>query len=148
MKPLTCEMCGSTEIVRKDGLYVCQACGTKYSIEDAKKMMADEVVSIKGTVIIDNTGELPNLIKLGDSAIEAGNPQEALSYANRILELDSSLYRGWFLKMRATAGLATLQDLRSQEIISLGLKTIEHASSDEEKIEVYKFWLFTFNGLM
>lgn len=148
MKALTCEMCGSTEIVRQDGLYVCQACGTKYSIEDAKKMMSDDTVSIKGTVKIDNSGELPNLIKLGESALEAGNPQEALSYANRILELDSSLYRGWFLKMQATSGLATLQDLHSQEIISLGLKTIEHASSDEEKIEVYNFWLFTFNGLM
>ncbi|MDE6174226.1 MAG: hypothetical protein K2F88_01530, partial [Duncaniella sp.] len=32
MKALTCEMCGSTEIIRENGLYVCQACGTKYSI--------------------------------------------------------------------------------------------------------------------
>ncbi len=30
-------MCGSNDIVKKDGLYVCQFCGTKYSVEDAKK---------------------------------------------------------------------------------------------------------------
>lgn len=39
MKPLTCEMCNSTEIIKQDGLYVCQSCGTKYSTEEAKKMM-------------------------------------------------------------------------------------------------------------
>lgn len=30
MKALICEMCGSHEIVRQNGLYVCQSCGTKY----------------------------------------------------------------------------------------------------------------------
>ena len=58
MKALTCEMCGSTEIVRKDGLYVCQACGTKYSIEDAKKMMTEGSVKIDGPVKIDESDSL------------------------------------------------------------------------------------------
>lgn len=148
MKALTCEMCGSTEIIRKDGLYVCQACGTKYSVEDAKKMMAEGTVEVKGTVKIDKSHELDNLIHLCESALEANNCEEALSYANRILEVDSSLYQGWLMKMQATAGLGTLYDLRCQEIISLGEKTISYAKDDSEIIEVYNYWLHTFNGLM
>lgn len=41
MKQLTCEMCGSTELVKQDGVFVCQTCGAKYSVEDAKQMMKD-----------------------------------------------------------------------------------------------------------
>ena len=45
MKQLTCEMCGSTDLMKQDGVFVCQSCGTKYSVEEAKKMM------VEGTVI-------------------------------------------------------------------------------------------------
>lgn len=48
-------MCGSNDIVKKDGLYVCQFCGTKYSVEDAKKMMIDGTVNVQGTVKIDKS---------------------------------------------------------------------------------------------
>ena len=37
MKQLTCEMCGSTDLIKQDGVFVCQTCGCKYSVEEAKK---------------------------------------------------------------------------------------------------------------
>ena len=37
MKRLTCEMCGSIDLVKQDGMFVCQSCGTKYSLEEAIK---------------------------------------------------------------------------------------------------------------
>ena len=49
MKQLTCEMCGSGEIIKKDGVYVCQHCGTQYTVEEAKKLMDSE----KDYIIID-----------------------------------------------------------------------------------------------
>ena len=39
MKQLTCEMCGSTDIAKQDGFFVCQTCGMKYSVEEAKKQL-------------------------------------------------------------------------------------------------------------
>ena len=36
MKQLTCEMCGSTDMAKQDGFFVCQTCGMKYSAELAK----------------------------------------------------------------------------------------------------------------
>lgn len=41
MKAIVCEMCGSNDVVKQGGLYVCQNCGTKYDPEAAKKLMVE-----------------------------------------------------------------------------------------------------------
>ena len=41
MKTLKCELCGSTDIVKQDGVFVCQQCGAKYSPEEAKQLMSE-----------------------------------------------------------------------------------------------------------
>ena len=58
MNELICEMCGSNEVVKQDGLFVCQSCGTKYSVEEARKMMTGETVAVEGTVKIDSTSTI------------------------------------------------------------------------------------------
>ena len=60
MQAMVCELCGSNDIVKQDGLYVCQHCGTKYSVEDAKKLI--------GSVKIDRTDETENLLMLARRA--------------------------------------------------------------------------------
>lgn len=37
---LTCELCGSTNFVKDGGLFVCQNCGMKYTLEEAQRQMA------------------------------------------------------------------------------------------------------------
>lgn len=64
MKQLTCELCGSTDLVKNDGVFVCQSCGTKYSVEEAKKMMIEGVVTVEGSVKIDNKRAEENTTKL------------------------------------------------------------------------------------
>ena len=39
MAQLTCELCGSTEFVKDGGYFVCQGCGTKYTVEEARAML-------------------------------------------------------------------------------------------------------------
>ena len=34
-------MCGNTDLLKNDGVFICQSCGTKYSVEEAKKMIVD-----------------------------------------------------------------------------------------------------------
>ena len=67
MKQLKCEMCGSTDLLKQDGMFVCQTCGTKYSVEEAKKMMIEGTVEVTGTVKIDNTDELEKLYSCAKS---------------------------------------------------------------------------------
>lgn len=32
MKQLACEMCGGVDLIKSDGYFVCQHCGTKYTV--------------------------------------------------------------------------------------------------------------------
>ena len=41
MKRLTCELCGSIDLIKQDGAFVCRSCGMKYTLEEAKKLMAE-----------------------------------------------------------------------------------------------------------
>ena len=51
MKSIKCEMCESNDVIKTDGYYVCQSCGTKYSVEEAKKLLVDNTESeIKSSV--------------------------------------------------------------------------------------------------
>jgi len=58
MKRLQCEICGSTDIIKQNGIFVCQSCGIKYSPEEAKKMMIDGAMEVTGSVGIDKTTDL------------------------------------------------------------------------------------------
>lgn len=79
MNPLVCEMCNSNEVIKQNGVFVCQHCGTKYSVEEAKKMM------IEGTVKIDNTDKLNNLYHLARRAKLENNEKNACKYYEMIL---------------------------------------------------------------
>lgn len=44
MKQLTCEICGGTDFIKQNGVFVCQSCGCKYSAEEAKRMTSERAV--------------------------------------------------------------------------------------------------------
>lgn len=96
MKELVCDMCGSNNIIKQDGLFVCQACNTKYSIEEARKMMFGEVVEVEGTVKIDSSDELSNLYELARRARETNDTKYALGYYEKILIKDPSSWEAQF----------------------------------------------------
>lgn len=97
MKALTCEMCGSTNLIKQDGVYVCQSCGTKYSVEEAKKMMVEGTVDVTGsTVKVDTSDELKNLYELARRAKETNNANNAAKYYGMILVKDPSNWEATF----------------------------------------------------
>lgn len=96
MKALTCEMCGSTNLIKDDGVFVCQSCGTKYSIEEAKKMMVEGTVDVKGTVKVDTSDELKNLYEVARRAKESGNSENAAKYYEMILVKNPSSWEANF----------------------------------------------------
>ena len=85
MKELVCDMCGSNNIIKQNGLFVCQACNTKYSIEEARKMMAGETVEVEGTVKIDSSEDLENLYELARRAFKYNNYDNALKYYDQLI---------------------------------------------------------------
>lgn len=96
MKQLLCEMCGGTDLIKQDGVFVCRCCGCKYTVEEAKKMMADEAVDIIDTVKTDNTKELSNLYELARRARNDKNSEYARKYYDLILLKDPSSWEATF----------------------------------------------------
>ena len=92
MKQIKCDMCGSTDLIKQDGVFVCQSCGIKYSVEEARKMMVEieGTVEVTGTVKVDSTDEIENLL-IRAQQFEADNQQQkALEYYNKILDIDAN----------------------------------------------------------
>lgn len=97
MKWLTCEMCGSTDLIKQDGVFVCQTCGCKYSIEEAKKMMVEGTVDVSGsTVKVDNERKIENLRTLADRAKAEGDTETAAKYFEELLKEDPNNWEANF----------------------------------------------------
>lgn len=131
MKQLTCEMCGSTDLVKQDGVFVCQTCGCKYSIEEARKMMVEGTVEVTGTVKVDNTAAIENYLKMARNALEASNHEEAENYANKIIELDPQNSPAWEIKGEAAGWQSKSNNNRMGESMTAWLNAINFASDDD-----------------
>ena len=90
MKQLTCDLCGSSDLVKSEGIFVCQNCGSKYSVEEAKKMIVDGTVEVAGTVKVDSQEKLKNLYELAHRAKDRGDYIDALKYYDLILLEDAT----------------------------------------------------------
>lgn len=84
MKQLTCEMCGSTKLIKQDGVFVCQSCGCQYSVEEARKMMIEGTVDIQGTVKVDVSDKVKNLYVMARRAKDDANAELASKYYEMI----------------------------------------------------------------
>ena len=51
MKRLACEVCGSTDLIKQNGVFVCESCGCKYSVEEARKLMIEGKVDVSGSTV-------------------------------------------------------------------------------------------------
>ena len=88
MKQLTCEMCGSTDMAKNDGVYVCQTCGMKYSVEEAKKMMIEGTVDVQGTVKVDNSSFVEKYLQNARRAYQKEDWEETEKYYNMVEQND------------------------------------------------------------
>lgn len=84
MKQLTCEMCGGTELIKQEGAFVCQNCGMKYSVEEAKKMMIEGTVDVQGTVKVDNTAFVERYLQNAHRALMKEDWEEVEKYYNMV----------------------------------------------------------------
>lgn len=138
MKQLTCEMCGSTDLLKQDGVFVCQSCGCKYSVEEAKKMMIEGVVEVAGTVKVDNSEQVTNFLIMANNAYTAGNNKEAEDYCNKIIEIDPKNAEAWLLKGIAAAWQSTIANPRTDEFSKCYEKVLKNADNydDMERLAI------------
>ena len=78
MRAIVCEMCGGRELLKKDDVYICQSCGTRYAPEEAKKLL----------VTVDHSESVKNSIQNGRRAWECRDWPEAERYYNLAEQYD------------------------------------------------------------
>lgn len=138
MKQLTCEMCGSTDLMKQDGVFVCQTCGTKYSVEEAKKMMVEGTIDVQGTVKIDASEKLHNYYQVARRAKSDNDSETAAKYYSMILTEDptsweASFYFVYFRSMSCTIGqIPSAASAISKCLISVLTLAKQSCASEED----------------
>ena len=113
IKPLVCEMCGGSDLLKDNGVFVCQSCGTKYSLEEAKKMMIAGTVNVAGTVKVDMSERLQNLYKVARRAKDENNNEQAAKYYDLILQEDADSWEATFYRTYFKAMDCRIADIAS-----------------------------------
>ena len=109
MKQLTCEMCGSTDLMKQDGVFVCQTCGMKYSVEEAKKMMIEGTVDVQGTVTVDNSAFVQKYLANARRARQKEDWMETEKYYNMVEQNDPTNIEAIFYSTFARVKSALLE---------------------------------------
>jgi uncharacterized Zn finger protein (UPF0148 family) len=97
MKVIKCELCGGTELIKQDGFFVCLSCGTKYTLEEAKKMMVEvEGAEVATPLVKEQSSELKNLYEIARRAKDSDNNENAYKYYDMIMVKDPSSWEANF----------------------------------------------------
>ena len=141
MKALTCEMCGSTNLIKEGGVFVCQSCGTKYSVEEAKKMVVEGTVDVKGTVKVDTSDELKNLYEIARRAKDSNNSDNAAKYYEQILMKDPNSWEANFYTIYFQSMSCRIGEIYSVEVNLVNnyepiLALVKSTLSEEEQAKV------------
>lgn len=122
IEELKCRNCGSPAISKKDGVWICENCGSKF---------------------ISSSGEedkIPYYISMAETAAENHKYGKMNEYALKILAIDPQHAYAWLMRMYY---YGTKKDEKNtQEIIDAGNKAVKFAGEDMETIDsVYKAYL-------
>lgn len=127
MKQLTCEMCGGTDLIKQDGVFVCQNCGMKYSVEEAKRMMIEGTVDVQGTVKVDNSAFVQKYLANARRAKQKEDWAETEKYYNMVEQNDptniEAIFYSTFARVKSALLEAETSDKR-QSIFNVLIKSV------------------------
>lgn len=107
-------MCNSIDVVKQDGYYVCQSCGTKYSVEEAKKMMIEGTVDVSGSSVkIDHTDDVADVYTVARRARKDGSWADAEKYYEILVVRDPTSWEAAYYLMYVRARGCVLSEMIS-----------------------------------
>jgi len=105
MKRIVCEMCGSQDVVKQEGMYICNHCGTKYSPEEAKKLF------VEVTVTVDHAEEIKNLYALATRARQNNDYENAATYYQQLLGYEPDNWEAAFFSTLCRSNCGTIAEI-------------------------------------
>lgn len=126
MKALVCEMCSGNDFVKQDGFFVCQSCGTKYTVEEAKKIMIEGTVDVHGTVKVDNSAQIETYLANARRAKSKEDWEEVEKYYNMAEQFQPENIEAVFYSSYAKAKRSLIvNDINQREaVFNTFIKTI------------------------
>lgn len=135
MKRLTCEICGSSDLIKEEGVFACQSCGCKYSVEEARKMMVEGVVEIAGTVKVDESEKdmqkIERYLHMAKAASEGMDTDAVVEYSDKVLEIDPENYEAWKHRALAAGWNSSLNNPKTAQVITAAKRCLELAPVHE-----------------
>ena len=137
MKKLVCELCGSDDIVKQEGCFVCQQCGTKYSLEEAKRMMMEGGDAAPGiTVKVDNTSFVERYLQNARRAKAKEDWEETEKYYNMVEQNEPTNIEAVFYSAYGKARTALIsEDYYKKEAVFRVLQNTISVISDDFVVE-------------
>lgn len=129
MKRLVCEICGSSELIKQDDRYICQACGTNYTTEEAKKLLVEisGSVDISGsTVKVDNSSLVQRSLENARRAKSKEDWEECEKYYNTVEQHDPKNIEALFYSSYSKAKMSMVESdrFKREQKINVLKKTI------------------------
>ena len=140
MKAIVCEMCGSNDLIKIDGQYQCQHCKTKYTVDEARKLLVEGKINVTGTVQIDNSNNTETFEKLAFRAYENQQYDQAYEYYSKLLEIDADNWLYVFRKGECSSRISSVADFKVDNIVIAckeALKLIDENTLEEDIKEVH-----------
>ena len=137
MKKLVCELCGSDDIVKQEGCFVCQQCGTKYSLEEAKRMMMEGGDAAPGiTVKVDNSSFVERYLQNARRAKAKEDWEETEKYYNMVEQNEPTNIEAVFYSAYGKARTSLIsEDYYKKEAVFRVLKNTISVISDDFVVE-------------
>lgn len=140
MKALICEICGGNELVKDGDYFVCQYCGCKYTLEDAKKMLVEGSVKIEGTVQVEIT-PYNRLLERIDAFLQMKEYSDAANTAQKFIQEYPNKYIG-YMKLFIAESKNYDEDIKykNSDILYNRINSMWTAANEEEKKEIEPFF--------
>ena len=115
MKQIVCEVCGSNDLVKEDGCFICQYCGAKYSPEEAKRLIVEVngKVDVSGSkVTVDNTSFVERSLENARRAKAKEDWEECEKYYNMVEQYEPTNIEANFYSSYGKARMALVDSDR------------------------------------
>lgn len=115
MKQIICEVCGSNDLVKEDGCFICQYCGAKYSPEEAKRLIVEVngKVDVSGSkVTVDNTSFVERSLENARRAKAKEDWEECEKYYNMVEQYEPTNIEAIFYSSYGKARMALVDSDR------------------------------------
>lgn len=115
MKQIVCEVCGSNDLVKEDGCFICQYCGAKYSPEEAKRLIVEvngKVDVSESKVTVDNTSFVERSLENARRAKAKEDWEECEKYYNMVEQYEPTNIEAIFYSSYGKARMALVDSDR------------------------------------